>query len=189
MSQIDSQGSTLTADQIHKLQNLIRQFKTLGARFAESSIPSLIEQFANRTNGGELLNAMAQNGSSSTTQRALPMPSSVETNAHMAPTAMQRPIQQVPRAVPQMSVPPRPQVQSAPTPPVATQQPAPQSTSQPQTTGQQNALSWQCYHSLLAVGCGKNADGSNSLMPSVSAIPLLKVPSNVFVSPGSRLLY
>jgi hypothetical protein len=35
---------SLSATQIEQLQNLIRQFKTLGKRFADSSIPKLIEQ-------------------------------------------------------------------------------------------------------------------------------------------------
>jgi hypothetical protein len=36
----------LTASQIENLQNLIRQFKTLGKRFSESAIPKLIEAHA-----------------------------------------------------------------------------------------------------------------------------------------------
>jgi hypothetical protein len=152
--QDNSPNATLTAQQIETLQQLFRQFKSLGKRFNDSNIPPLIEKFAHSQPNivGNEYNDRTQtkNGGSGQQLQADTTPKAAMGSARLnGGTTTAQLLQHPPQQLHGVSA----------------------STASPAAS-----LSWQCYHSLLTIGIGKNAvEGSSSLMPAVSATFVVKV--------------
>lgn len=203
MPELDN-SSFLSNTQIETLQQLIRQFKTLGKRFADSNIPNLIEQYAQTAQFQQPVsdaiskpvikpevsagndNAETQNSTSkSSNGQSSPAQSSqtAPVSNSIAPPPIQPQPQPQPTPMPHSTQQQLAQQQQQPSPKASkllssdfaaqhSMSQAPQSTPLPSSGNAQPTvatLSWQCYHSLLAIGFGKaSLDNASSLLPAVS---------------------